>query len=244
MVSPPRPVRVQLPMTIAHIAAIPFEEWPVPLASTGPGTVALHAERRPRSHQPDSRDTAGAAAIHASGARITSEARAGSRGTPAAGLGRLVIDRQIDTDNDRNPMAETAAEYNANVIADFRANNGRVGGVWEETPLLLLHHTGAKSGESHVNPIAYLPDDAGYLIWAANGGAPRNPAWYHNLKRDPVTRIEVGCETITVVAEEATGETRDHLFSRAAGHYPQLADVARKTTRVIPMVILTPRPDI
>ncbi len=138
-------------------------------------------------------------------------------------------------------MSETAAEYNAKIIAEFRANKGRVGGKWEETPLLLLHHTGAKSGVSRVNPVAYLPDEEPYLIWAANGGAPKNPDWYHNLKANPNTRIEVGSETIDVVAEEATGEERDTLFARAAKRYPQLIDVAQKADRVIPMIVLTPR---
>jgi deazaflavin-dependent oxidoreductase (nitroreductase family) len=139
-------------------------------------------------------------------------------------------------------MAETPAEYNAKVIGDFRASSGRVGGIWEGTPLLLLHHTGAKSGASRVNPVAYLPDDEGYLIWAANGGAPQNPAWYQNLKTHPITRIEVGSETIDVMAEEATGDKRDRLFARAAEHYPQLGQLARKTKRVIPVMVLTPRP--
>ena len=112
-------------------------------------------------------------------------------------------------------MAETAAEYNAKVIAEFRANSGRVGDMWEDIPLLLLHHTGAKSGMSRVNPVAYLPDDAGYLIWAANGGAPKNPAWYQNLMTHPITRIELGRQTIEVLAEEATGDKRDRLFARA-----------------------------
>ncbi len=100
-------------------------------------------------------------------------------------------------------MAETAAQYNAKIIDEFRANGGRVGGMWEETPLLLLHHTGANSGVGRVNPVAYLPDGSRYFIWAANGGAPKNPAWYHNLKTHPSTRIEVGGETIEVVAEES-----------------------------------------
>jgi deazaflavin-dependent oxidoreductase (nitroreductase family) len=139
-------------------------------------------------------------------------------------------------------MAETAAEYNAKVIGEFRANSGRVGGIWEGTPLLLLHNTGAKSGVSRVNPVAYLPDDARYFIWAANGGAPKNPAWYQNLKTHPIARIEVGSETIEVVAEEATGDQRHLLFARAAERYPQLAELARKTTRVIPMIVLTPLP--
>ncbi len=137
-------------------------------------------------------------------------------------------------------MAETPEQYNAKVIGEFRANNGRVGDIWEETPLLLLHHSGAKSGASRVNPVGYLPDDGRYFIWAANGGAARHPAWYHNLNEHPATRIEVGGETIDVVAEEATGDERDRLFAKAADRYPQLADLNRKTDRIIPLLVLTP----
>jgi deazaflavin-dependent oxidoreductase (nitroreductase family) len=138
-------------------------------------------------------------------------------------------------------MSETPAAYNAKVIDEFRANQGRVGGVWEGTPLLLLHHAGARSGVSRVNPVAYLPDNQRYLIWAANGGAPKNPAWYHNLKAHPNTTIEVGSETIHVFAEEASGAERERLFAAAAQRYPQLHDLAQKTPRVIPMVVLAPR---
>jgi deazaflavin-dependent oxidoreductase (nitroreductase family) len=137
-------------------------------------------------------------------------------------------------------MSEPPAEYNLKIIAEFRANKGRVGGMWEETPLLLLHHTGAKSGVSRVNPVAYLPDDPRYLIWAANGGALSNPDWYHNLMARLNTRIEVGSGTIDVVGEEATGEGREHLFARAAKRCPQLVEVARKTERLIPVIVLTP----
>ena len=139
-------------------------------------------------------------------------------------------------------MAESPDEYNAKVIGEFRANSGRVGGMWEGTPLLLLHHTGALTGVNRVNPVAYLPDDGRYFIWAANGGAPKHPAWYRNLKDYPVTKIEVSSETIDVVAEEATGEERNRLFAKAAKRYPQLADMARNTERIIPLVVLTPRP--
>jgi deazaflavin-dependent oxidoreductase (nitroreductase family) len=138
-------------------------------------------------------------------------------------------------------MSETPAEYNAKIVAEFRANRGRVGGMWEETPLLLLHHTGAKSGASRVNPVAYLPDDRRYMIWAANGGAPSNPDWYHNLKAHPNARVEVGSKTIDVVAEEETGAERERLFARAAERYPQLRELAHKTDRVIPMITLTPQ---
>ena len=139
-------------------------------------------------------------------------------------------------------MAETPEEYNAKIIAEFRANKGHVGDMWEGTPLLLLHHTGATSGVSRVNPVAYLPDDGRYFIWAANGGASKHPAWYHNLKEHPLTRIEVSNETIDVVTEEATGEERESLFAKAAERYPQLAGIARKTERTIPLVVLTPIP--
>jgi deazaflavin-dependent oxidoreductase (nitroreductase family) len=138
-------------------------------------------------------------------------------------------------------MSETPAEYNAKIIAQFRASEGRVGGMWEGTQLLLLHHTGAKSGLSRVNPVAYLPDAGSYLIWAANGGAPNNPDWYHNLKAHRNTTIEVEGETIDVVADEVTGEERERVFAKAATRYPQLAELARTTDRVIPLMVLTPR---
>jgi deazaflavin-dependent oxidoreductase (nitroreductase family) len=137
-------------------------------------------------------------------------------------------------------MSETPVEYNAKIIDEFRANGGRVGGMWEGTSLLLLHHIGARSGAGRVNPVAYLPDSARYVIWAANGGAPANPAWYQNLMTHPVTQIEVGSETIDVVAEEGTGDERDRLFARAVERYPSLAEIAQKTTRVIPLLVLTP----
>ena len=137
-------------------------------------------------------------------------------------------------------MSTTAAEYNAKVIDEFRASNGRVDGMWEETPLLLLHHTGARSGVSRVNPVGYLPDEPRYVIFASNGGAPNNPDWYHNLKAQPTTTIEVGSETIDVVAEEATGEERERLFARGAERFPDLARHARRTDRVIPVIVLKP----
>jgi deazaflavin-dependent oxidoreductase (nitroreductase family) len=137
-------------------------------------------------------------------------------------------------------MSMTAADYNAKVIDEFRASGGHVGGIWVRTPLLLLHHTGAQSGVSRVNPVGYLADAPRYLVFASNGGAPSNPDWYHNLKAHPKTQIEVGSETIDVVAEEATGEERERLFARGAERFPDLAKYARKTDRVVPVIVLTP----
>jgi deazaflavin-dependent oxidoreductase (nitroreductase family) len=141
-------------------------------------------------------------------------------------------------------MTEITSEYNAKIIAEFRASKGRVGGKWEETPLLLLHHIGSKSGVSRINPVAYLPDGSRYLIWAANGGAPNHPDWYRNLMARPDTRIEVGSRTVDVLAAEATGEERERLFARAAERYPQLVELARSTDRVVPMIVLTPHGSI
>lgn len=132
-------------------------------------------------------------------------------------------------------MSESPAEYNAKIITEFRANQGRVGGRWEGTPLLLLHHIGAKSGLMRVNPVAYLSDESRYLIWAANGGAPKNPDWYHNLRAQPNAQIEVGSEMLEVTAEEATGEEHNRLFEKAATRYPELDELARKTQRLIPL---------
>ena len=132
------------------------------------------------------------------------------------------------------------ADFNANVIEEFRAGGGRVGGVFESLPLLLLHHTGARSGAERVNPSAYLADDGRYVIFASKGGAPTNPDWYHNLKAHPRARVEVGTDTIDVVASEATGEERDRLFRAQAERVPQFAEYEASTERTIPVIVLTP----
>ncbi len=102
--------------------------------------------------------------------------------------------------------------------------------MWDETPLLLLHHTGAKSGQSRVNPVAYLPIAERYLIWAANGGAQNNPDWYHNLKAHPKTAIEVGTETIDVVAR------RRQARSASASGRQQPSDTRNSQPRGRPLV--------
>jgi deazaflavin-dependent oxidoreductase (nitroreductase family) len=137
-------------------------------------------------------------------------------------------------------MSTSPADFNAQVIEEFRANEGRVGGPFEGSTLLLLHHTGAKSGTSRINPLVYMADDGRFVIFASKGGAPTNPHWYHNLKAHPDTRIEVGTDTIDVVAGEATGEERERLFRSQAERAPQFADYAEKAGRVIPVIVLTP----
>ncbi len=131
------------------------------------------------------------------------------------------------------------ADFNAQVIAEFRANEGVVG-MLEGMPVLLLHHTGAKSGTGRVNPLAYMQDGGRYVIFASKAGSPTNPDWYYNLKAHPDVKIEVGTDTIDVTASEATGEERERLFNTQAENMPQFAEYAQKTDRVIPVIILTP----
>ena len=133
-----------------------------------------------------------------------------------------------------------ADDWNRRIIEEFRANAGRVGGVFEGASMLLLHHRGARSGIERVNPLAYQPVAKGFAVFASKAGAPTNPDWYHNLKANPNVTIEVGTDTIAVAAEEARGEERDRLFGAQVERSPQFADYQKNTNRVIPVMVLTP----
>jgi deazaflavin-dependent oxidoreductase (nitroreductase family) len=138
-------------------------------------------------------------------------------------------------------MSGNTSDWNAQTIAEFRRNHGRVGGQFEGAPLLLLHHTGARSGKSRVNPMMYLRDGDRYLVFASKGGADTNPDWYYNLKAHPDAQIEVGDETIEVHATEITGPERDRFYSRQASLYPGFAGYQSRTKRTIPVIALTPK---
>jgi deazaflavin-dependent oxidoreductase (nitroreductase family) len=137
-------------------------------------------------------------------------------------------------------MSTSPNDFNAQIIDEFRANEGRVGGMFEGMTLLLLHHVGARTGTKRVNPLAYDRDGDRYVIFASKAGAPTNPDWYHNLKAHPNVSIEVGADTIDVTATEASGEERDRLFGRQAERSPGFAEYQAKTDRVIPVMLLTP----
>jgi deazaflavin-dependent oxidoreductase (nitroreductase family) len=137
-------------------------------------------------------------------------------------------------------MSTSPSDFNAQIIDEFHANEGRVGGMFEGTTLLLLHHIGAKTRKQRINPLAYDRDGDRYVIFASKAGGPTNPDWYHNLKAYPNTVIEVGKNTIDVIAAEATGEERDRLFRRKAERSPVFAGYQAKTDRVIPVMVLTP----
>jgi len=131
-------------------------------------------------------------------------------------------------------------DWNKGIIEEFRANQGKVGGMFEGVPILLLHHTGAKSGKVRVNPLAYQASGDRLAVFASKGGAPTNPDWFHNLKANPRATVEVGTETRDVRARVAEGEERDRIWSEQKELMPGFADYEKRTTRQIPVIILEP----
>src|SRR2546427_7929190 len=138
-------------------------------------------------------------------------------------------------------MSGSRNDWNAHTIAEFRRNHGKVGGPFQGAPLLLLRHTGARSGKPRVNPVMYLKDGDRYIVFASKAGADTNPDWYFNLKAHPDIQIEVGDETIDVHADELLGAERNSLFKRQATLYPAFAMYQRQTKRIIPVIALTRR---
>ena len=138
-------------------------------------------------------------------------------------------------------MSTSPPDFNAQVIDEFRANEGRVGGMFENMPLLLLHHSGAKSGTPYINPLAYLRDGDRYVIFASKGGAPENPGWFYNLKAHPDVSIEVGTDSVDVRASQAESDERDRLYATQSERSPQFVEYQAKAGRTIPVVVLTPR---
>ena len=138
------------------------------------------------------------------------------------------------------------ADFNESIIAEFRANEGRVGGPFQDAPIVLVHHVGRKSGKQYVSPLAYLPDadDAGSIyIFASKGGAPENPAWYGNLLAAGEATVEVGTSTYPVAVTEVTGDERDRIYAEQVRRMPGFGEYAAKTggIRKIPVVQLKRR---
>lgn len=132
-------------------------------------------------------------------------------------------------------------DFNASVIEEFRANHGKVGGRWENATLLLLHHTGAKTGTARVTPLGYQKVGDDYAIFASKGGAPTNPDWFHNLVAHPDVAIEVGDESIAAHARVAEPTERDVIYARQVERAPHFGEYARNSApRIIPVVILEP----
>lgn len=129
-------------------------------------------------------------------------------------------------------------DFNQQLIDEFRANGGRVGGPFADRPLLLLTTTGAKSGQRRTMPLVYTTDGDRIVIIASKGGAAMNPAWYHNLRANPLVTVELPGETFEARAEVTVGDERTRLFNQQAALMPAFADYQRNTTREIPVVVL------
>lgn len=130
------------------------------------------------------------------------------------------------------------SDWNAKIIDEFRANSGQVGGQFAGAPLLLLHSTGARSGQERVSPMMYQQVGPAWAVFASKAGADTNPDWFHNLVKHPLARIEVGTDTVDVRARVADGVERDTIWAAQKADYPGFADYERKTSRQIPVVIL------
>ena len=128
-------------------------------------------------------------------------------------------------------------DWNARVIDEFRANGGKVE-AFPANNLILLHHTGAKSGQERVTPLAYQPVDGGYAIFASKAGAPENPAWYYNLRANPLVEVRDGTQTGDYTARLVDGPERDEWWERAVAAFPNYAEYQEKTDRTIPVFVL------
>jgi len=131
------------------------------------------------------------------------------------------------------------SDWNQSVIEEFRANSGKVGGMFEGAPLLLLHHVGARTGTERITPLMYQAVDDGYAVFASKAGANTNPDWFHNLKANPPAKVEVGVEVLDVRARIARGGEHDRIWNKQKLEWPQFAEYESKTARdIIPVVVL------
>jgi deazaflavin-dependent oxidoreductase (nitroreductase family) len=135
------------------------------------------------------------------------------------------------------------SDFNQQVIAEFRGNEGRVGPPFEGAPIVLVHHVGRKSGREYVSPLVYLPgegDDDSVYIFASKGGAPAHPEWYLNLVAAGKATVEVGTSTYPVTLTELSGDERDRVYAEQVKHMPGFGEYAQKTEgiRTIPVLAL------
>ena len=136
-------------------------------------------------------------------------------------------------------MSTTAeVTFNQQLINEFRANNGKVTGMFADAPLMLLTTTGARSGQPRVSPLVYTTEADRIVIIASNGGAATNPSWYHNVLAHPGVTVELPGETFQARARVVEGEERDRLFAAQAALMPGFNDYQAKTKRTIPVVLL------
>ncbi|ALE74112.1 AclJ [Pseudonocardia sp. Ae168_Ps1] len=139
-----------------------------------------------------------------------------------------------------------AEDFNSRVIREFRENDGRVGEPFTGLPMVLVHHVGAKSGTERVAPLRWFADGDSYVVVASAAGAPKHPAWFHNLMANPDVVAEIAdgagtVETVRVHASELGTADRDRVWTWIKDNNGGFADYERKTDRTIPLVALTPQ---
>lgn len=132
------------------------------------------------------------------------------------------------------------SDWNDKIITEFRANDGRVGGNFAGASLLLLHSTGARSGQERVSPMMYRSNGDAWVVFASKAGADTNPDWYHNLVAHPEASVEVGTETVPVVARVLPEDEREPIWTAQKAEFPGFAEYEQKTSRQIPLIELTP----
>jgi deazaflavin-dependent oxidoreductase (nitroreductase family) len=133
------------------------------------------------------------------------------------------------------PDAETMKAFNKSIVDEFRSNGGKVGGPFEGATLVLLHTTGAKSGQPRLAPLAYLTIDGKIIIIGSKAGADTNPDWVHNLRANPRAHIEVGTDAYDVIARELPPEERDETYPKVVALAPGFGEYQEKTSRIIPL---------
>lgn len=134
------------------------------------------------------------------------------------------------------------SDFNSRIIQEFRANEGAVGGPFEGAAMLLLHTTGARTGQERVNPLVFRRVGDSYVVFGSKGGAPEHPAWYHNLVAHPDVQAEIGAQTVRLSARVAEGDERERIWSAQKIDNPGFASYEKQTSRQIPVVILEPAP--
>ena len=131
------------------------------------------------------------------------------------------------------------SDWNKQIINEFRANSGKVGGHFTDNTLLLLHTTGAKSGQERINPLVTFEDKERLIIVASKGGATSHPAWYHNLVANPVVGVEYGAEEFQAQTTVTSEPERTRLYERMEKEMASFSDYKEKAGRIIPVVTLT-----
>ena len=143
-----------------------------------------------------------------------------------------------DTNDSKPTDWNTWNQFNENLVAEFRANNGKVSGMFAEMPLILITHTGAKSGQKRCSPLVYTKDGDRIVIIASKGGAPKHPHWYLNMLADPKVTVELPGEKFEARAVVVSGDERARLYRAQADAMPNFDEYAAKTDREIPVVVL------